>query len=100
MVPVAYYVVLSAALFTVGLVGILVRRNILVVLMAVELMINAVNLNLIAFSNLHANYTGIVLVLFVIGVEAAELAVALTVILAYYRHRETLDGDGMDLLKG
>ena len=64
MVPVAYYVVLSAALFTVGLVGILVRRNILVVLMAVELMINAVNLNFIAFSNLHGNYTGIVAVLF------------------------------------
>lgn len=100
MVPVGYYVVLSAALFTVGLVGILVRRNILVVLMAVELMINAVNLNFVAFSNLHGNYTGIVMVLFVIGVEAAELAIALTVILAYYRHRETLDGDRMDLLKG
>jgi NADH-quinone oxidoreductase subunit K len=100
MVPVGYYVVLSAALFTVGLVGILVRRNVLVILMAVELMINAVNLNFVAFSNLHANYTGIVFVLFVIGVEAAELAIALTVILAYYRHRETLDGDAMNLLKG
>ncbi len=100
MVPVSWYVVLSAALFAVGLAGVLVRRNVLVILMAVELMINAVNLNLVAFSNLHANYTGLVLVLFVIGVEAAELAIALTVILAYYRHRETVDGDRMNLLKG
>jgi NADH-quinone oxidoreductase subunit K len=100
MVPVSYYVILSAALFAIGLVGVLVRRNILVILMAVELMINAVNLNLIAFSNLHADYTGMVLVLFVIGVEAAELAIALTVILAYYRHRETLDSDGITLLRG
>jgi len=100
MVPVSYYIVLSAALFAVGLVGVLVRRNVLVVLMAVELMINAANLNFIAFSNLHGNHTGFVLVLFVIGVEAAELAIALTVILAYYRHRETLDGDKMTLLKG
>jgi len=100
MVPVSWYVALSAALFAVGLAGVLARRNIMVILMAVELMINAVNLNLVAFSNLHANYTGLVLVLFVIGVEAAELAIALTVILAYYRHRETVDGDKMVLLKG
>lgn len=100
MVPVSYYMVLSAALFTVGLAGVLVRRNILVILMSVELMINAVNLNFVAFGNLHGNYTGLVLVLFVIGVEAAELAIALTVILAYYRHRETVDGDRIHLLKG
>lgn len=100
MVPVSYYMVLSAALFSVGLAGVLVRRNILVVLMSVELMINAVNLNFVAFGNLHGNYTGLVLVLFVIGVEAAELAIALTVILAYYRHRETVDGDRIHLLKG
>ena len=100
MVPVSYYLALSAALFAIGLTGVLVRRNVLVILMSVELMINAVNLNFVAFGNLHGSYTGIVLVLFVIGVEAAELAVALTVILAYYRHRETVDGDGMTLLKG
>lgn len=100
MVPVGYYLVLSAALFVVGLVGVLVRRNVLVILMAVELMINAANLNFVAFSNLHGQYTGLVFVLFVIGVEAAELAVALTVILAYYRHRETVDSERMTLLKG
>jgi NADH-quinone oxidoreductase subunit K len=100
MVPVSYYLALSAALFAIGFAGVLVRRNVLVILMSVELMINAVNLNFIAFGNLHGNYTGLVLVLFVIGVEAAELAVALTVILAYYRHRETVDSDEMTLLKG
>lgn len=100
MVPVGYYLVLSAALFSVGLAGVLMRRNILVILMSVELMINAANLNFVAFGNLHGNYTGLIFVLFVIGVEAAELAIALTVILAYYRHRETVDSDEITLLKG
>ena len=100
MVPVSYYVLLAAALFVIGLVGVLVRRNVLVMLMSVELMINAANLNFIAFSNLHQNHTGLVMVLFVIGVEAAELVVALTAILAYYRHRETVDSDRITLLKG
>ena len=100
MVPIDYYLVLGAALFAVGLVGVLVRRNVLVILMSVELMINAVNLTLVAFSNLHQNFSGVILALFVIGVEAAELAIALTIILAYYRHRENLDSDGITLLKG
>jgi NADH-quinone oxidoreductase subunit K len=100
MVPVSYYILLGAALFTIGLVGVLTRRNVLVMLMSIELMINAANLNLVAFSNLHGNYTGLVLVLFVIGVEAAELVIALTAILAYYRHRETVDSDRITLLKG
>jgi NADH-quinone oxidoreductase subunit K len=100
MVPVSYYILLGAALFAIGLVGVLTRRNVLVILMSVELMINAANLNLVAFSNFHENYTGLVLVLFVIGVEAAELVIALTAILAYYRHRETVDSDRITLLKG
>jgi NADH-quinone oxidoreductase subunit K len=100
MVPVSYYIVLSAALFTVGLVGVIARRNVLVILMSVELMINAVNLNFVAFSNLQQSYSGLVLALFVIGVEAAELAIALTAVLAYYRHRETLDSDRITLLRG
>jgi NADH-quinone oxidoreductase subunit K len=100
MVDVGYYVILSAALFAIGLAGVIVRRNVLIMLMSVELMVNAVNLNLVAFSNLHGNFTGILFVLFVIGVEAAELAIALTVILAYYRHRESIDSDRMTLLRG
>ena len=71
MVDASHYVVLSAALFAVGLACVIIRRNVLVMLMAVELMVNAVNLNLISFSNLHGNLTGFVFVLFVIGVESA-----------------------------
>jgi NADH-quinone oxidoreductase subunit K len=100
MPPVSWYVVLSAALFGIGLAGVLVRRNVVVILMSVELMINAVNINFVAFANLHGHYTGLVLALFVIGIEAAELGVALAVILAYHRHRERLDADAATLLKG
>lgn len=100
MVPVSWYLALGAALFGIGLVGVLVRRNVLVMLMSVELMINAVNINFVAFSNLHGQYSGLVLALFVIGIEAAELGVALAVILAYYRHRERLDADDATVLGG
>jgi len=99
-VPVGWYVGVGAALFAIGLAGLLVRRNVVVMLMAVELMINAVNLNFVAFANLHGHYDGLVIALFVIGVEAAELGVALAVILAYHRHRERLDADRITLLKG
>lgn len=100
MVPVSWYVALGAVLFAIGLTGVLVRRNVVVMLMSIELMVNAVNLNLVAFSNLHAHYTGLVVALFVIGIEAAELGVALAVILAWQRHRGALDADGASLLKG
>jgi len=100
MVPVSWYVAVGAALFAVGLAGVLVRRNVVVMLMSVELMINAVNLNFVAFANLHAHYDGLVVALFVIGIEAAELGVALAVILAWHRHQGRLDADAMSLLKG
>jgi len=100
MVPVSWYLALGAVLFSIGLVGVLVRRNVVVMLMSIELMVNAVNLNLVAFSNLHAHYTGLVLALFVIGVEAAELGVALAVILAWHRHSGRLDADGATGLRG
>ena len=100
MVAVSWYLALGAVLFSIGLVGVLVRRNIVVMLMSVELMVNAVNLNLVAFSNLHQHYSGLVIALFVMGVEAAELGVALAVILAWHRHRGSLDADGATLLKG
>ena len=100
VVPVGWYALLGAALFAVGLVGVLVRRNVVVMLMSVELMINAVNLNFVAFANLHRHYDGLVIALFVMGIEAAELGVALAVILAWHRHRERLDADAAVLLKG
>jgi NADH-quinone oxidoreductase subunit K len=100
MVAVSWYLALGAVLFSIGLVGVLVRRNVVVMLMSVELMVNAVNLNLVAFANLHGHYSGLVLALFVIGVEAAELGVALAIILAWHRHSGRLDADAATLLKG
>ena len=100
MVPVTWYLILGAVLFSIGLVGALVRRNVVVMLMSIELMVNAVNINLVAFSNLHAHFSGLVLALFVIGVEAAELGVALAIVLAWHRHSGRLDADSASLLKG
>jgi NADH-quinone oxidoreductase subunit K len=100
MVPMGYYLTLSLLLFSVGLIGVLVRRNILVILMSVEIMINAVNLNFVTFAVYFNDWNGQVLALFVIAVEAVELAVALVIILAYWRHREALESDRINLLRG
>ena len=94
-----HYLVLAAALFTVGVIGVMVRRNIIVVLMSIELMLNAVNLNLAAFSRQHDGVVGQVFALFVIAVAAAEAAVGLGIILAFYRNKDTLNIDDMSLMK-
>jgi NADH-quinone oxidoreductase subunit K len=94
-----HYLVLSAALFTIGLVGVLVRRNIIIVFMSIELMLNAVNINLAAFSSQLHNAAGQVFAIFVVAVAAAEAAVGLGIILAFFRNKETLNMDDMDLMK-
>jgi NADH-quinone oxidoreductase subunit K len=94
-----HYLVLSAALFTTGLVGVLVRRNIIVVFMSIELMLNAVNINLAAFSHQLHDASGQVFAIFVVAVAAAEAAVGLGIVLAFFRNKETLNVDDMDLLK-
>ena len=94
-----HYLVLSAALFTIGLVGVLVRRNIIIVFMSIELMLNAVNINLAAFSYQLHNAAGQVFALFVIAVAAAEAAVGLGIILAFYRNKDTVNIDEMTLMK-
>jgi NADH-quinone oxidoreductase subunit K len=94
-----HYLVLSAALFTTGLVGVLVRRNIIVVLMSIELMLNAVNINLAAFSAQLHNGIGQVFAIFVVAVAAAEAAVGLGIILAFFRNKETLNMDELDIMK-
>ncbi len=99
MIPLAWSMALSAALFTIGLTGLLLRRNALVMLMCIELMVNAANLNLLAFSQAYGLVTGQALVLFVIGVEAAELAVALAVVAAYHRLRGNIDLNAADELR-
>jgi NADH-quinone oxidoreductase subunit K len=99
MVPPSFYLILSAILFTLGAAGVLFRRNALVMFMSVEMMLNAVNLTLITYSRLLANVEGQVFVLLVMAVAAAEVAVGLAIVVAYYRHKETADVDEMDLLK-
>ncbi len=99
MITTTHYMVLSAALFTLGVVGVMVRRNVIIVLMSIELMLNAVNINMIAFSHQLQNVVGQVFAVFIIVVAAAEAAVGLGIILAFYRNKETVNIDEMNLLR-
>jgi NADH-quinone oxidoreductase subunit K len=100
MVPASYYLILSAILFVVGAVGVLVRRNVLVVFMSIEMMLNAVNLTLVTYSRSLANVEGQIFVLLVMAVAAAEVAVGLAIVVSLFRHRDTADVDELDILKG
>ena len=95
-----YFLILSAFLFCVGVYGVLARRNGVLVLMSVELMLNAVNINLIAFSALKHNVGGQVFALFVITIAAAEVGVGLAIVLLIYRNLRSPDLDKVDQLKG
>jgi NADH-quinone oxidoreductase subunit K len=94
------YIVLSAILFTIGAVGVLTRRNAIVVFMCIELMLNASNLALVAFSRQHGNLTGQVLAFFSMVVAAAEVVVGLAIIVSLYRKRRSADVDDANLLRG
>jgi NADH-quinone oxidoreductase subunit K len=94
-----HYLVLSALLFGIGAVGFLVRRNAIVVFMCVELMLNAVNLSLVTFSNLWGNLNGVVFAFFVMVVAAAEVVVGLAIIMAIFRSRRSASVDDANLLK-
>ncbi len=100
MVPISYYILLSAALFTVGALGVLIRRNAIILFMSVELMLNAANLALVAFARQQLDVNGQVLVFFVISVAAAEVAVGLALLVAIFRTRRTTDVDDVSTLKG
>mgnify|MGYP001767032592 CR=1 FL=1 len=93
------YLAVSTIVFTIGLVGVLVRRNIMIILMSLELMLNAINLNMVAFSRLWGGIVGQVFAVFVITVAAAEAAVGLAIVIAVYRHRSTINIDDIHLLK-
>jgi len=107
VIPIDYYVGLSALLFTIGGTGFLVRRNVLVTLMSIEIMLNAVNLSLVAFNRHHATlagatgaaHTGQIFTFFIIAAEAAEVAVGLAIVLSLFRVRRTVRTDEADLLK-
>lgn len=94
-----HYLVLSAALLLIGTVGVLTRRNIVIILMSIELILNAVNINLIAFSQHFQHVTGQVFAIFVITVAVAEAAVGLGILIALFRNKETLQADEVELLK-
>jgi NADH-quinone oxidoreductase subunit K len=98
-VPLSYYLALSAILFTIGVVGVLTRRNAIVVFMCVELMLNSVNLTLVAFSSFLGNVTGQILVFFVMAVAAAEAAIGLAIVIALFRNKQTVNIDEINILK-
>jgi NADH-quinone oxidoreductase subunit K len=100
MVPVSYYIALSAILFTLGALGVLIRRNAIVIFMSVELMLNAANLAFVAFSQMYASLNGQVFVFFVMTVAAAEVAVGLALIVAIFRNKHSIDVDEISTLKG
>ena len=99
MVLLEYYLVLSAVIFAIGVLGVLIRRNLIVLLMSIELMLNGVNLTFIAFSRFLGSTDGQVMVFFVMAVAAAEAVIGLAIIISVYRHRQSLDPQEMQLLK-
>jgi NADH-quinone oxidoreductase subunit K len=94
-----HYLVVAAALFAIGTIGVLSRRNVVVVLMSIELILNAVNLNLVAFSRMWGELPGQVFSIFIITDAAAEAAVGLGILIAFFRNKETINADEIDLLK-
>jgi len=93
------FLVLSAVLFSIGVVGVLVRRNAIVIFMCIELMLNAINLSLVSFSSFLGNDSGQVFVFFVLTVAAAEAAVGLAIVISLFRNKETLDINKINILK-
>jgi len=99
MVPVSYYIVVSAVLFIIGVLGVLLRRNAIVIFMCIELMLNAANLTFVAAARHLKMMDGQVFVFFVMVIAAAEVAVGLAIIVALFRNKETIDVDEVNLLK-
>ena len=99
MIPIEYSLTLSAVLFSLGVLGVLVRRNVIILLMCVELMLNAVNLSFVALADHLDNVEGFMYVFFVITVAAAEAAVGLAIVIALFRLRESTDVDELNLMK-
>lgn len=99
MVPISYHLILSGILFTIGVTGVLLRRNIIVIFMAIELMLNAVNLSFVALARHFGGMDGQIIVFFVMSVAAAEVAVGLAIILLVFRGKQTVHADELDLMR-
>ena len=100
MLPVSYYVGLSAILFTIGALGVLIRRNAITIFMSIELMLNAANLAFVAFARIYGALGGQIFVFFVMAVAAAEVAVGLALIVAIFETKQSIDIDQMNIMKG
>jgi len=98
-VPLEYYLVLSAILFVIGIIGVLTRRNAIIIFMSIEMMLNSVNLTMVAFSSFLGNNAGQVFVFFIMAVAAAEAAVGLAIVLALFRKKQTIYVDQVNMLK-
>lgn len=98
-IPISYYLILSGIVFLTGIVGVLIRRNIIAILLSVELMLNATNINFVAFSDYFRDLGGQVFVFFALTVAAAEVAVGLAIIIALHRSRSTINVEEFNLLK-
>lgn len=98
-IPLEFYLTLSAMLFTIGMVGVLTRRNAIIIFMSIEMMLNAVNLSLVAFSSFLGDISGQIFVFFVMTVAAAEAAVGLAIILALFRNKQTIYVDEVNIMK-
>lgn len=99
-VPLSWYIILSAILFIIGTAGVLLRRNILIILMSIELILNSVNINLVAFSYFLQDLRGQIFSIFVITIAAAEVAVALGILIALVRNKAAINGDEIQTMKG
>lgn len=100
MIPLSWYLILGAILFIIGAAGVLLRRNVLIVLMSLELMLNSVNINLIAFGHEMDDLKGQIIAIFIIAITAAEVAIALGILVALLRNKHTLEVDDLTIMKG
>jgi NADH-quinone oxidoreductase subunit K len=99
-VPLSAYLTLAAAVFAIGVFGVLTRRNAVGILLGIELMLNAVNINLVAFARFRADLAGMIFTLFTISITVAEVAVGLAIVIVIFRVRRTVEADHLDLLRG
>ena len=100
MIGLPSYLVLAALVFSIGLFGVLTRRNAVGILLGIELMLNAVNINLVAFARFNGDLTGLIFTLFTISITVAEVAVGLAIVIVIFRVRRTVEADRLDLLRG
>ena len=100
MIPLSHYLGLSVILFTIGVLGVVIRRNAIVIFMCIELMLNAVNINLVAFSYYLLDMRGQIMVFFIVAVAAAEAAIGLAIIIALFRNKQAVNIDAMNIMKG